>query len=149
MKKRYLLLIVTLLIMATLCACGNSGKSKDPNENKIVITAEFLEEELADEITAKIDAQIIRKMNGFASKRKGTSTGWEDGAKFTDYETTSVELVDDYTVRVYGKLYGTTDYGDSATGKFSIKVWCEKDAESEQGYTMRIEWGLDGQLTIK
>lgn len=149
MKKRYLLLIVALLIMATLCACGNSGKNEDPNANKIAITTEFMEEELAEAVALKIDAEILRIMNDAASKRKGVSDGWETEVKFTDYETTEVKLEDDYNIRVYGKVYGKTVYGDAATGTFSLKVWCEKDEEREKGYTIRVDWGLNSKLIIE
>lgn len=155
MKKKFLLLIATLLAITALSACGNSSRNEGPNENKedsnenkIVITEEFLEEELAGKITSTIDAQIIRRMNEFASARKAHVAGWEDGAQFTDYEITSAERTDVYTVRVYGKLYGSTDYGDVATSKFSLKIWCEKNTENEKEYTMEIEWGLGGELTI-
>lgn len=160
-------LILALVLCLSLCACGNgsspagepaqtsapSGKFEISEDGKIILTKEFLEDEEhnpADAISSALDFRLLWRMNSAADARNQVRmTGWGTKVKFSSYEVTDVEFLDDCTIRVYGKLYGKTVYDDPATCTFTVDACFEESEKNESGYSVDLDnWGLGAYYSI-
>ena len=136
--KKVISLLLALSMLFVLCGCGNA-----PSEDSNKISASGLEQELLDALKNDAAGMLLYKMNSFAEARKSVSPGWETGVKFTSYEFTSVERVDDFTIRAYGKVYGKTVYSDPVSCTFEVNAWFET---SDGGNTLKTQYGLGREL---
>ena len=162
MKKEVSFIILVVMCL-TLCACGNktnpqandapSGKFEISEDGKIIVTKTFLEQEEynpTDALSSYLDLALLFQMNRAASARNDVhSSGWETKVKFSSYEITDTEFIDDCTIEIYGKLYGETVYDDSATCTFTVEVHFEEDSGNESGYSVCVDhWGLGNEYRV-
>jgi len=145
--KKTVSLILALVMCISLCACGsNSKNTPDPNENKILITSD-MEDRFIEVLATKIDRDLLKQMNTFATNRKNDDwEGWRNFSEFTRYTTTDMEMIDSYTARVYGKVFGNSVYGDPISCNFQIDAWCEEDEQKPYGFSVEVSYGLTPEL---
>lgn len=163
--KKLIPLLLTLALCLCLCACKSnsadskpsvsesisSGKFELSGDGKIIITDEFLECEPTEAVLDKLDSLLLWHMNSASSARvEASMVGWEDEIKFSSYEVTSTEFIDNCTVEVRGNLYGKTPDGDSAESTFTVEAYFKEDTEADCGFSVCFDsWGLASKYTIK
>lgn len=135
MKKIKLLLISVLLVLS-LVACGESSKNTyDPSDGNVTITKDMLD----DIREVVLDGEGLSFSHEYsalsvANARIGVMSGYEHMKEFTSIKITSGDYYDDWHYRFYGQIYGKDSYNSPVKYKFYYQVKCAEDSTEEKGY---------------
>ena len=136
--------VIVIVIVALICVFANSKSEEIVNANDVLGEIAEIEEkpklELTDEMLKEIKAKINDEHYELMTLTVIKLVYKLEDYNYTDFVITNKKQTDDYTYKVYAKLYYEDNYGGSYYDTMNVVYTVEEDAEEEKGYSIKTDY---------